>query len=222
MDQRPLALTVACFLWDGEPADRRTRYGVHHVHVLRSMCARHLPPHRFVCLADRDVPDVETHRIDHDALKWGKRYPKLLLWRGDMAATLGHRALYLDLDCVVVGNLATLVDRDEDVVLWRDPGKRARYNTSLVLFRPGRHPEIWDGFRPGWHHRGARGPGTDQAWVGRVLGSGVATWGPEDGVYSYKRDLKQGDLPSDARVVFFHGTPKPWEVSNPWVRRHWR
>jgi hypothetical protein len=213
-------LTVACYLWDGQPADNRTRYTTEHVRVLAAMCRRHLPEHRFVCMADRFVPDVETWRLSDDWLRWGKRYPKLSLWRGDAGRVFGDRVLCLDLDCVIVDDLAPLVTRTEEVVIWRDPGgsRLGRYNTSMVLLTPGARPEVWDTFDPGAPP--VPGVGSDQAWVSHVLGDGVATWGPEDGVYSYRWEARE-EMPDNARAVFFHGKPKPWEVQG-WPAEHWR
>jgi len=37
-----------------------------------------------------------------------------------------------------------------------------------------------------------------------------------DGMYSYKKHCRNG-LPNDARVIFFHGKPRPHEVSDSWV-----
>jgi hypothetical protein len=183
------------------------------------MCSRHLPPHRFVCIADRDVPGVETLPISTRALRWGKRYPKLQVWRDDMP--LGARVLLLDLDCVILGDLSPLLDREDDVVLWRDPSSRrdaVRYNTSMVLLRVGSHPEVWDDFSPGRGRR--RGPGTDQAWVREALGPDMPTWDAGDGVLSYKSHCRP-NLPGNARVVFFHGNPKPWALDG-WVKEHYR
>jgi hypothetical protein len=216
-------LTVTCFLWDGE-VPGGSPYEAEHVRVLASMCRRHLPKHRFVCYADRDVPGVETIPLDPEVLQWGKRYPKLLVWRREALRELGPRILLLDLDCVILRDLAPLADRDEDVVLWRDPGL-GLYNTSMVLLWTATRHRVWQKFTgPKDARLAKRGPGTDQEWVRHCLGDGEPTWGAEDGVLSYKYDLKRGMLkpPEHTRIVFFHGKPKPWQVEERWVREHWR
>lgn len=216
-------LTVVCFLWDGE-VPGGSPYEAEHVRVLASMCRRHLPEHRFVCYSDRHVEGVETLPIPEDALRWGKRYPKLLVWRREAQGELGPRILLLDLDVVILDDLRPLIERDEDVVLWRDPGLGI-YNTSMVLLRTGSRRRVWQKFTgPRDARRAKRGPGTDQEWVKHCLGEGEATWGADDGVISYKYDLKHGLVkpPEHTRIVFFHGKPKPWQVDHRWVRDSWR
>ena len=41
------------------------------------------------------------------------------------------------------------------------------------------------------------------------------------GIYSYKRNCHHR-LPADARVVCFHGNPRPHELDKKWVKRSWR
>ena len=60
-----------------------------------------------------------------------------------------------------------------------------------------------------------------------VLGDGVPGWSNDDGVYSFRYDVVErhaSQLPSNARVVFFHGLPDPWTVRDryAWVQEHWR
>lgn len=204
-------------LWDGDPADRETSYGTEHVLALREMVQRHLPDATFTCLSDWHIAGVNTRFIPQEARKLGERYPKLWLWSRE--ADLG-RFLYLDLDCVLLGDLGPLVDRDEPVVLWEDPSSRprsVRYNTSMMLMDSGARPEVWEGY----DGRKAGGLGTDQAWVRTSLGPDVPTWGPADGVVSYKRHCQDG--PGDARAVFFHGRPKPWDLEvGHWARAAWK
>lgn len=209
--------TVACMLWDGEPADRSTEYGAEHVFALQDMVARTLPDARFTCFADSHIAGVNVRFIPPEVRELGQRYPKLWLWSGDV--DLG-RMLYLDLDCVLVGDLSPLVERTEPVVVWEDPSSkpgRVRYNTSMILMDSGAAPQVWESYA------GERAPGlgTDQAWVRHTLGPDVPTWGPDDGVLSYKRHCRDG-LPEHARAVFFHGSPKPWDLEDGhWARRAW-
>ena len=60
-------------------------------------------------------------------------------------------------------DLAPLVTRTEEVVVWRDPsGSRLlRCNASVVPLAPGIRPEVWATFGPG--ARPVLGVGGDQA-----------------------------------------------------------
>lgn len=72
--------------------------------------------------------------------------------------------------------------------------------------------------------------GSDQAWLTACLQHCSGKWGEADGCYDYSGLRKPGmgmrasgsarrrvALPTDARIVFFHGKPDPWEVSDQWV-----
>lgn len=48
-----------------------------------------------------------------------------------------------------------------------------------------------------------------------------STWGPEDGVVWW--GSHRNHLAPDWKVMFFPGTPKPWDVtSDAWVELNWR
>lgn len=217
-------LTVCTFLWRGEPADRRTTYGPEHVRELRRAVAENLSlPHDFVVLTDDVSQDfgegVRAVEIPASVLAWPRRYPKLFLFSPLARQLIGDRFLCLDLDTVIVGDIAPLVARPEPFVIWRDPSPRNRYNTSMVLMDAGAHPEVWAQWDPEKSPAlSARIGGSDQAWVSHVVRS-AATWSDRDGVLSYKRHC-QTRLPRGARIVFFHGRPKPWDVPG-WPRDRW-
>jgi len=93
-------LTVACVLWVGDFRGRA--YTVDYAHRLRSMCARRLSvPHRFICLSNCDVPDVDVVPLaDPRRVGW---WAKTELFRP--GALPPGRVVYLDLDIIVTGDL---------------------------------------------------------------------------------------------------------------------
>ena len=221
-------LTVLCFYWRGG------RYTAEHVNVLRRMVARNLSlDHIFMCVGDD--PDgldegIEWRRISNPKLiGLGNAYPKLEVFRRDAAEVFGERIVMIDLDTVVVGRLDGLFDREDDAVVWRDPlagrNQGARHNTSLLLLRAGALPKVWESFRPrisprliteeGWL-------GSDQAWLSRC-GPEIANWTPADGVLSWRHDVERNGLPEGARIVFFHGAAKPWDLlGRTWIAERYR
>lgn len=142
----------------------------------------------------------------------------------------GRRLVSLDLDCVITGDLRPIFDRTEDIVLWGDTNPTTPYNGSLILHRTGTRPHVWEDFDPTTSPLRAKALGyfgSDQAWIGAALGPDEPRFSREDGVYSYRVDLRvRGELPSNARIVFFHGQWDPWmtEVQrrHDWVREHYR
>jgi hypothetical protein len=238
-------ITVCPFLW-WDPQGVRNDvyvYGPEHVHRLRTMVERNLTvPHEFVCVSDRPIEGIKTIPLDRSKFIHGTRFAKLMLYRPD-GPLAGRRVLYLDLDCIVTGELDSLVQRDEDLVLWRNPNfgqpGRARYNTSIILHTCGSRPEFWCEFDRNWWDLGSVEAtqrnvnmttgygGTDQAWISHRASPEEAHWTALHGVYGAGRlgDAAQGagtDLPPDARIVFTPGRRTPWTPGfsdrHPWVK----
>lgn len=231
-------LTVVCWRW--EPfKGYRSIFGPETVCVLRAMVARHYrQPHRFVCITDRpeDTPDVETIRLwddfaDIPSPHGGKNpscYRRLRAFSAEMADVLGPRFVSIDLDCVITGNLEPLWHRHEDFVCWGDTNPNNAYNGSMFLMTAGARRQVWEQFDPVTSPREAKAAGkfgSDQAWISHVLGPHEARWTKADGVYSFRNDLRRaGQLPSNARVCFFHGQYDPWspQVQHvEWIRAHY-
>lgn len=233
-------LTVCCFLWSDPKSKWRDAYtyGPQHVLSLREMLARHLSqPHEVVCVTDgsHELPaDIRTVPIDEALCIRGRRYQKLMIWKPDAAEWLGERILMLDLDVVITGSLDSLVDRDEDVVMWANPAwpgrqhSRAKYNTTAVLLTAGARPNVfnhWDAEIGPGIVQGSGFAGTDQVWASMVLGGDEATWTQRDGVYSWSKHVRHRGLPRDAVLVAFHGRVSPCQrairKAHPWVKEHY-
>lgn len=221
-------LTVLCWKWG-------TRYRSEHVNALRQQVARYYArPHQFACVTndaaglDGDVaviPDPEDFaalRSPHGAA-FPACYRRLRMFADDAATRFGERFVCLDVDLVLVGDVAPLWDRPEDFVGYRDPLYPRQLNGSMLLLRAGTRPDVWRRFDPAKSPAIARAAGyrgSDQSWLSYCL-AGVPTWGPETGVYSYRKDVARNGLPADARVVVFHGNPKPWDAGCSAINREY-
>lgn len=236
-------LTVCCWKWK-PPAGYRSQFNAGHVNILARMVARHYAkPHRFVCITD-DAEGIDS-QIDVVPL-WdefadipsphGKGNPscyrRLKAFSAQMRDVLGPRFIWLDLDCVVTGDLSPLFDRTEDFISWADTNPRNSVNGSMVMMNAGARASVYETFdpltSPALTLRVGRF-GSDQAWMSHVLGDGQARWTRKDGVYSYRMHIRpprgNGGLPNDARLVFFHGQIDPWSSEGQrlgWVRAHYQ
>jgi hypothetical protein len=135
---------------------------------------------------------------------------------------------------VITGDLASLWHRTEDIVLWGDtnPQPGSHYNGSMMLMTAGARSKVWTAFNPVTSPKqslAARCWGSDQGWISYTLGKGEAKWTKADGVYSFRNDLQRvGEsrhLPSNARMVIFHGAHDPWGPFAQrwqWVQQHYR
>ena len=231
-------LSVVTWKWTPAPG-YRSQFLPSTVNTLRAMVARHYRhPHRFLCVTDDPEgidPSVEIVPLWNDFANLpsphgGKNpscYRRLRMFSPDIAAVFGERFVSLDLDCVMLDDLAPLWHRPEDFVAWGDtnPQPGSHYNCSMVLMTAGSRRQVWDTFDPLTSPQKAlkaRCWGSDQGWISYCLGKGEARWTKDDGVYSYRNHLQdRSEIPANARVVFFHGKEDPWGVRAqrlPWVR----
>lgn len=131
---------------------------------------------------------------------------------------LADRMVSMDIDGIVTGPLDPLVDRDESFVIWGYPIKaKIPYCGSMWMVRQGEHNNVWgDLLGPEFHEVKDWKHGSDQVWFARKI-RGAGLWGTGDGMYSYRNHCKNS-LKRNARVVWFHGEPKPWGVQSGWVK----
>lgn len=236
-------LSIVCWKW--RQHGYRSRYSPATVNTLRAMVERHYPfPFRFLCVTDD--PDGIDPRVEivpawndfaHLPSPHGGKNPscyrRLRMFHPHIGDIFGPRFVSLDLDVVITGDLAPLWHRSEDIVMWGDtnPLPGSHYNGSMILMTAGARSQVWTEFDPSRSPelaRRARCYGSDQGWISYCLGKGEAKWSKADGVYSFRNDMREGrcGLPSDARVVIFHGRWDPWEsdavARAPWIREHYQ
>ena len=175
-----------------------------HVERLYRQC-RGFP---FLCLSD--VPVAAPHYpMEH---RWQGWFAKLEVFR------LRGPMLYMDLDTAVTGDLTPLLAAVEqhDFIALRNPMPTPSLFGSGVMGWRGDLRHIYERFRqdPDHHtHRctTARTWG-DQGFIAEDCPAPVF-WQDlfPDAVLSWKVDCPQG-VPPSARIVYFHGPPRPWEV----------
>jgi hypothetical protein len=243
-------LSVVTYLWSPDAESRYSAYTADHVQLLQRMVKRHLSiPHRFIVVTDRPEQFAGDDEISAVPIDWTTHVPgtcfvRMFTFAPHAREALGERVLRIDLDTVIVGSLDALVDRDEDLVIWRNPSRwwmekkqmyynnRSRehpycfWNTSLLLHSTGTLPHLWADFDP----EALKGIDDDQH-LSKALGPDLPYWDQENGVYrlenGHRRWRGSGaneTLPDNARIVFFPGKKKPWlpEVmeQNPWISDH--
>lgn len=245
-------LTVVCWKWQ-PPQNYRSAFGPETVNVLRSMVARNYRrPHRVVCVTDDPAGidgdiDIVPLWNDHASVPnpHGKGNPscyrRLKAFAAEAADWFGPRFVSLDLDCVITADMAPLWDRPEPFVIWGDTSPGTPYNGSMWMMTAGARRQVWEQFDPINSPRmsaAMRYFGSDQAWIAACLGPHEARWTRRDGVLSYRMHMLRSSprfkfgqarnpnlLPSDARVVMFHGRVDPWSPAaqaHGWVRTHYR
>jgi hypothetical protein len=236
--------TFVCWRWTPKDGYRST-FTPATVRVLRNMLQRHYRnPADFVCVTDTPEqidPEIQTVRLWDDygdlTSPHGPHNPscyrRLRMFAPDADRIFkGTRLISLDLDTVIVRDVAPLFDRTEDFVAFQETDYRSFYNGSFLMLTVGTRTQVWDTFRkhPARTIAAAKAQGrfgSDQAIISHVLGKGEATWTPDDGMYSFRVHLKDGTvtLPANARIVSFHGGTDPWNLRAQqidWVKGNWR
>lgn len=213
-------LTVLTWYWK-QPGGR-SEYTAEHVNIWADMVRRNLSlPHEIACVTD--LPDGIDSSIkiitpprdfeDWRIPSWGPDRPQCLrriAMFGPRAGDLfGERFVCMDLDCVVTGELDSLFSGEEDFRIYQGTAPGRFYNGSMMMIRAGSRPQVYDNFSiKGATEAGKKFIGSDQAWIAYCLGPNERTWGPNDGVQWYKNSASV----RGAKIVFFPGSRKPWQL----------
>ena len=209
-------------------------------------------PYRFVCLTDdKDgiVEGVETIDLPVKDLEFC--WSKLNVFSENLL-DLNGVALFLDLDVIVVDSLEPFFEYagDEAFVGAREwypsSGLPLEFLGAIFRFRVGelgfvlddfvryrsegrlRQQNKWDEYLGGMHKitftdsktgRFFRG---DQVWISERVGRiGARRVFPAEWCPSYKFHCGSG-IPDGARVILFHGYPKPHELSDTGLLHYWK
>ena len=231
-------ISIICWKWkdDRWPSS----YGALQVNILADSITRNLKvPHKIFCITDdptglhRDIGVIPMWK-DFDDL--GHCYRRLKAFSSEMKELIGDRFYSIDLDTVITGDLTELLTRGQEFVIARDTQPGTPYNGSFWGMEAGARSLVYTEFkdRPQEHITDARCRGyaaCDQAIMALIMGEREQTVGQQEGLYSFKNDLlknHRGQLPDNAKMVFFHGDPKPWHypdspgVMPSWINQHYR
>jgi len=209
-----------------------------HVGILSRNVAQHMStPFEFVVLTDLgaerwtnglvSAADIIVP-LEHD---WPGWWSKIELFRPGMPWDGMDKVLYLDLDTQIVGDISHFFSHALPFIMLKS--FRSRRWASGVMGWTGAAPR-----RP--YRRFLHGPGDfirknrragDQKFIMDSMEGKAepAFWQeifPEQ-VVSYKRHCrgangKGGSPPAKARVVCFHGKPRPWHASEKWIQEVWQ
>lgn len=171
-------------------------------------------PYRFWCITDdpRTCPeDVRAIPSDPGLKGW---WNKLSLFKPGIFPR-GDRALYFDLDTMVIGDMADIAGYKGPFAAGRDFYSNNHMNSSMMAWEVGNYDHIWNTWRncgaPQWDKRG------DQFWIETMLRDLPMDYFQD--LYpaqfvSLKADCRAlGGIPPGVRLVAFHGRPRPHEIN---------
>ncbi len=211
--------TIICVLKSGGI------YDAEWVRKLRDGVARNLTgAHRFVCLSDVEVP-CERIELEDD---WPGWWAKVAMFK---AGVIEDRTVYLDLDTAIVGPIDDLFHIPAPFAMLENMSNPGMVGSGVMWFNGKAPYGVYEKFvrQPeayiAHYERNAQTENGsylgDQALIWDTLGRDVPyiqDYFP--GIHSYKRTCRKG-LPPDARIVVFPGSPKPTELTDPWLLEAW-
>lgn len=185
-------------------------YRAEHVERLAAQCERWAPGVGFACLSDVELPSgISRIALEQDYPGW---------WSKIEAFRVVGPVLYMDLDTSIVGPLSPLLDvaRAHKFVALRDFNPHQREMGSGLMSWSESMGYLYKQF-----HRDPQGimrrcstprHWGDQGYIEKET-PGRAYWQDllPGAVVSFKKHCARG-IPTGARVVCFHGKPRPWEV----------
>ncbi len=189
-------ITIACVLHQSVDGI----YHPLHVQRLRRQVEPYAPEHRFVCLTNAphwEQPEgIERIPLEDGNHGW---WAKIELFRPGL---FDDRVLYLDLDVEVVGDLRPIIEYPAPFASIKDYINKSQINSSVMVFDPGAGAAAYTSDPPitDWHG--------DQGFISAAIPDierFPVSWCP-----SYKVHVKRFGCPPDAKVIVYHGTPRPW------------
>lgn len=196
--------------------------GAEYVNKLYDMVRRNLPAGlagSFVCFTDDfDLgyhPDIELRKVPSFLQGW---WSKLYLFKEGLFPS-GDRVLFFDLDTLIVGPLDDLAAWDGPFAILRDFYRPDGYQSSVMTWQAGFGHHIWERYVEADYP--THDVGGDQSWIERhTLGATLQDIFPGEFV-SFKKDCGKYP-PKGARVIVFHGEPRPHDVQDGWVPDVWK
>lgn len=199
-------LTVACMRWGDWP-----RY---YVDRLRRGVARNLSlPHRFECI--ENAPDLPGNLRK--------------MWVYSRDSGLRGRVLLLDLDTVITGSIDEIASYDGQFCVLEDLWRPGRAGGGVIAFEagdPALERMLWRPIARDVAPVMAATKGQERFWLRQQLPwvdfwqslypGQIADAKPKSKI---RRIIRQ--VPEGARMVCFHGNPRPHETRRDWLCEHW-
>lgn len=187
-------------------------YDARYVHALhRALMIWGGTDFEFICLTDLEVSIPGKMPLRDNLPGW---WSKVEIFR------IPGPAIYFDLDTVIVGSLLPFVSEIEKAA--QDQFFMLKAFNSFRRYASG--IMAWTGDFSFIHSQFKKGLISKYNWDQRYIAHARQPDGfVQDicpGIYSYKHHCTN-KLPRDARVVCFHGEPRPHQIDASWMRSTW-
>lgn len=214
-------ITIACVLKTGGV------YTSDYVNALAYAMRRHVTiPYEFACLTDNsagfgDGVD-QVIPLKHGFPGW---WSKIELFRPDIFED--KQIFFFDLDTVILDNIDNVVQCKAPFAALRDFNHHLNIGSGLMSWKQGSLTKVYDEFMVS-PYRGMKTFGGDQTWIdARKPSIQYLQDLYPNAIVSFKKHCMNGStknltIPKRAKIVCFHGVPKPHSITNPLIAEHWR
>ncbi len=222
-----------------------TAFSAADVNKIYHMVARNVTVEfNFFCFTDDKtdiIPQVSCHDLldievpeKHQCSPWRK----LSLFSPKLGSYAQGKALFLDLDLVIVANIDSFlqIGGDEDFYIienWTQLGKNIG-NSSIYRFYIGKYDFIYNLYMQN-PLAACQAHDNEQIFLSKtIIAQGLAlNFWPDFWCKSFKRHLLSKNLlrnfflapkiPQEAKIIVFHGHPKPQEaLEGKWGKKWWK
>lgn len=197
-------------------------YGPEHVRALYRGVREHWPgPLDFVCLTDTPIgaPGVREVPLERG---WPGWWSKLELFRPDV---FEGPVVYMDLDTLPIGDLSDLASYAGPLAMLSDFYRPRLAQSGVMLFEAGPKSyaaTLYEAWLDGPAERHMRAHRGDGEWLSAYADGPHRIQDLFPGqVVSLKVHAKGGPPPG-ARLVCFHGHPRPHDPAAGWAHHVWR
>jgi hypothetical protein len=197
-------------------------------HIANSIKENVTIPYTFACLTDYTsgfVKNVHTiSRLEHDLPKW---WSKIELFKPNKFDT--EKIFYIDLDSIIVKNIDHILQYGGNFFGLRDFYHQYGLASGVMCWQNDnpRIFQLYENFMeaPTYHMNNNRFG--DQEYINALLKEKeyVQDLYPKE-IVSYKKDCvdkyKNINIPETARIICFHGPPRPHQIRNERIQQYWR
>lgn len=198
-------------------------------HIANSIAEHTTVPYKFVVLTDHfEGYCTNVHQIvpfEHNFPKW---WGKMELFKPNKFDT--EKIFYIDLDTCIVDNIDGIMQYGGNFFGLRDFYSQCSLGSGVLCWKnhDARIFQLYEKFMENPTGNMNNNAGGDQQFIWGVIGGYleyVQDLYPR-AVVSYKKDCVDANhrvtIPDGAKIVCFHGPPRPKAVRDPEMRKHWR
>lgn len=200
-------------------------YNHNYVNVLAKSIKNNVTiPHEIVCLTDDSTNfSKDIDRVIKFSHNWPTWWGKIELFKPNQFTT--ESVFYMDLDTIVVDNIDKIISYDGIFSGLRDFYALHSLGSGIMAFKPKHCEKIYNEFIKRSDYIIRNYKEGDQKWIDENKPSieYIQDIYPNQ-IVSFKRHCLNGNdvnIPSSAKIICFHGNPRPHTVKNEKIAKYW-